>query len=105
MSITNCYAPTDEAKESQNDKFCSDLLTTNMSIIKRFKSVILGDLNATIGHKCYGHWSSLGPTINIDIETNDNGIRLWSFADQNRHRIKTTQRLIHTRRSGTGFQK
>ena len=26
MSITNCYAPTDEAKESQKDKFYRDLL-------------------------------------------------------------------------------
>ena len=81
-----------------------------MSIPKRFKSVILGDLNATIGHKSYGHWSSLGPTNNINMATNDNGIRLLSFADQNRYRIENTirpskQRLIHTWRSGTGFEK
>ena len=68
---------------------------------QRFKSVILGDLNATIGHKSYGHWSSLGSTNNIDMETNDNGIRSLSFADQNRYRIENSirpskQRLIHT---------
>ena len=49
-------------------------------------------------------------TNNIDMETNDNGIRLWSFADQNHHRIEnsirpSSQRLIHTWRSATGFEK
>ena len=53
-------------------------------------------------------WSSLGPTNNIDMETNDNGKRLLSFADQNRYRIENSirpskQRLIW--RSGTGFEK
>ena len=55
MSITNCYAQTDEAKESKKDKFYRDLLKTNMSIAKMFKYVILGDINATIGHKSYGN--------------------------------------------------
>ena len=52
----------------------------------------------------------LGPTNNIDMETNDNGIRLLSFADQSRHRIENSirpskKRLIHTWKSGTVFEK
>ena len=110
LCVTNCYAPPDYSKESQKDQFYRDFQKAINAIPKSYKSIIGGDLNATIGEDSSGYWSCLGPTNNVNMKTNDNGKRLLAFAEQNNHRLENSirpskQRLINTWLSPNGFEK
>ena len=62
LAITNCYAPTNEAKDSQKDKFYRDLQKCMKDTPMQYKIVLAGDFNATIGEESFGTWKCLGPT-------------------------------------------
>ena len=51
LSLTCCYAPTDTSSESSKTIFYRELRKANEEMLKfnRFKSIFLGDFNATIG--------------------------------------------------------
>lgn len=54
LAITNCYAPTNEAKTSQKEAFYRALKTCIKNTPMKYKHVITGNLNATIGEDSYG---------------------------------------------------
>ena len=86
ISAISAYAPTEVYAESTKDNFFTKL---NKAIkkVKRehpgFKILIGADMNATIGEDSFGPWSYLGPN-NDQLETNDNGTRLFSLSNENK---------------------
>ena len=111
IAITNCYSPTNEAKESTKDNFYSLLNKCIKNTPPAYKQMLYGDFNATIGNESYNSWRCLGPTNN-NLPTNDNGTRLLKFAENNHLRLENTirpstkgERHINTWVSPNGFEK
>ena len=91
MAITNCYSPTNEAKDSTKDTFHDLLSKCIKNTPPAYKQIICGDLNATIGNESYNSWRCLGPTNN-NLPTNDNGTRLLNLAENHQLRLENTIR-------------
>ena len=111
MAITNCYSPTNEAKDSTKDTFHDLLSKCIKNTPPAYKQIICGDLNATIGNESYNSWRCLGPTNN-SLPTNDNGTRLLNLAENHQLRLENTIRPstkgehhINTWQSPKGFEK
>ena len=111
IALTNCYAPTNEAKDSQKDKLYGLLCKCIKNTPQKYKHILCGDYNATIGNDSFNSWRCLGPTNN-DLPTNDNGTRLLKFAENHHLRLENTvrpsskgERRINTWSSPKEFEK
>lgn len=91
IAITNCYAPTNDAKGSQKDTFYRILKKCFDDTPAKYKQIITGDFNATIGEESYGLWRCLGPANNKQ-PTNDNGQRLLQFTETHKLRLENSVR-------------
>ena len=78
IKIINCYAPTEDAKDSTKDAFYHDLNKQMIPSNKKMKVICLGDFNATTSAAWYN--SSLREGVEIeDLEVNNNGERFHYF--------------------------
>ena len=105
LRVTNVYAPTNEASDSIKDNFYAELRKTEKEITKtpKYKSVLLGDFNATIGmdSEDSGIWNySLGSNNSNMVKTNNNGERFLTFASK--YRYKITNSIFRSKRIHRG---
>ncbi|CAG4962688.1 unnamed protein product [Colias eurytheme] len=78
ISIVNVYAPTEDADEDTKDKFYDHLESVYEQLPGYDAKIVVGDFNAKIGRE-----DIFMPTIGKHSKhntTNDNGVRLISFA-------------------------
>ena len=92
LTLTCSYAPTNCSSESAKSHFYGKLRQANKDMLKfnRFKSINLGDFNASIGmdSKNSGAWDNvLGSNNSSNLETNGNGESFLKFCSENRLRI------------------
>ena len=92
LSLTCSYSPTDCSTESSKTIFYRELRKANDEMIKynRFKSILLGDFNATIGMdaKNSGAWDDILGYNNSSINlTNDNGESFLKFCSEKQFKI------------------
>ena len=92
LTLTCAYAPTDCNSESAKSLFYSKLRKANSDMLKynRFKSINLGDYNATIGmdSKSSGAWDDvLGFNNSSLVNTNANGELFLKFCSENKLKI------------------
>ena len=92
LSLTCCYAPTDTSSESAKTIFYRELRKANEEMLKfnRYKSIFLGDFNATIGmnSKNSGAWDDvLGANNSSENDTNGNGESFLKFCSEKKFRI------------------
>ena len=78
ITLVSVYAPTEESEEEEKDNFYEDLDKTFQKVSKHDMIIILGDLNAKIGRESFVRQTA--GLHSLHQETNDNGIRLCSFA-------------------------
>ena len=95
LNVTNVYSPTNVASGSSKDLFYRELYKTEIECNKssKFKSIVLGDFNATIGmnSKLHGAWDKVLGFNNSDlIDTNDNGDRFLKFCLEHKLHILNT---------------
>merc|ERR1712055_770384 len=97
IAVTCVYAPTEVAVVSAKSQFQSELRKAIkcMDGFPKFKSFVVGDFNATIGHqsKMSGAWDDCLGWNNSGLNrhrTNDNGARLLKFASENKYRLINT---------------
>ena len=102
LSVINVYAPTDATEsESTKNVFYTALNKTKAELDQNpsFKSITLGDFNASISSKSKdsGSWDSvLGHNNSDRIDTNGNGERLLKWCLRNK--MKITNSLFRTKR-------
>ena len=105
LSLTCCYSPTETGTESSKTIFYRELRKANEELLKynRFKSVFLGDFNATVGmdSKNSGAWDDvLGSNNSSLIDTNENGESFLKFcAEKN---LKIINSIFRTKRIHRG---
>ena len=92
LTLTCSYAPTDCSTESSKTIFYRELRKANDEMLKynRFKSILLGDLNATIGmdSKSSGAWDNILGSNNSSInKTNANGESFLKFCSEKKFKI------------------
>ena len=92
LTLTCSYAPTNCSSESAKSLFYSKLRKANSDMLKfnRFKSINLGDYNATIGmdSKSSGAWDDiLGFNNSSIVSTNTNGESFLKFCSENKLNI------------------
>ena len=51
MLVINCYAPTEDAKKSKKETFYRVLEETIKCSPAKYKQIVIGDMNATIGNE------------------------------------------------------
>ena len=111
ISVFNCYAPTEDAKKSKKETFYRVLEKTIKCNPAKYKQIVIGDMNATLGNESYGFWKCLGATNN-NLKTNDNGERLLKLAESQKFTVENTirpstkgEKRINTWISAKGFEK
>ena len=107
LSIFVCYAPTDLAEEEAKDAFYQQLSAELRRVSRHDITVVLGDMNATIGPDRQGLENIIGPNPFAHSETNDNGDRMVTLCSTHNLKILGTwfpHRNIHraTWHSNTG---
>ncbi|CAG4964057.1 unnamed protein product [Colias eurytheme] len=88
ISIVNAYAPTEDADEDIKDKFYDHLETVYEQLPGYDAKIVVGDFNAKIGRE-----DIFIPTIGKHSKhntSNDNGVRLISFASSKGMVVKST---------------
>ena len=105
LSLTCCYAPTDTSSESSKTIFYRELRKANEEMLKfnRFKSIFLGDFNATIGmdSKNSGAWDNVLGSNNSSVnKTNENGETFLKFCSERKYRIINS--IFRTKRNHRG---
>ena len=105
LTLTCSYAPTDCSSESSKSLFYSKLRKANTDMLKynRFKSINLGDFNATIGmdSKQSGAWDDiLGFNNSAIVNTNTNGESFLKFCSENK--LKIINSIFRTKRIHRG---
>ncbi|XP_045496887.1 craniofacial development protein 2-like [Colias croceus] len=88
ITIVNVYAPTEITDDSQKDLFYEDLELVYDQIADYDVKIVVGDLNAQVGRE-----DTFIPTIgkySKHQHTNDNGLRLISFAASKSMLVKST---------------
>ncbi|CAG4947208.1 unnamed protein product [Colias eurytheme] len=88
ISIVNVYAPTEDADEDTKDKFYDHLESVYEQLPGYDAKIVVGDFNAKIGRE-----DIFMPTIGKHSKhntTNDNGVRLISFASSKGMVVKST---------------
>ena len=105
LSLTCCYAPTDTSSESSKTIFYRELRKANEEMLKfnRFKSIFLGDFNATIGmdSKNSGAWDSVLGSNNSSVnKTNENGETFLKFCSERKYKIINS--IFRTKRNHRG---
>ena len=92
LTLTCSYAPTDCSTDSSKTIFYRELRKANTEMLKynRFKSINLGDFNATIGmdSKNSGAWDEiLGYNNSSIVKTNPNGESFLKFCSEKKFKI------------------
>ena len=105
LSLTCCYAPTDTSSESSKTIFYRELRKASDEMLKfnRYKSIFLGDFNATIGmdSKNSGAWDSILGSNNSSVnKTNENGESFLKFCSERKYRIVNS--IFRTKRVHRG---
>ena len=105
LSLTCCYAPTDTSSESSKTIFYRELRKASDEMLKfnRYKSIFLGDFNATIGmdSKNSGAWDSILGSNNSSVnKTNENGESFLKFCSERKYRILNS--IFRTKRVHRG---
>ena len=101
LSLINGYAPHNEHSESSKTLFYRELRKSRKEILKytKFKPVLLGDFNATIGmnSKSSGAWDNILGSNNPDkLETNENGELFLKFCSESKMKIMNS--IFRTKR-------
>jgi len=78
LIIINCHAPTKEKKEEIKNKFYEDLKRVYDTIPRHSVKVVIGDINAKLGHE-EGYRPTIGRK-SLHSMSNDNGTRFLNFA-------------------------
>ena len=105
LAITNVYSPTDVSSESSKNSFYSEVCKA-LAVLKphnKFKSIVLGDFNATIGmaSKNSGGWDNvLGFNNSNRVETNDNGDRMLNMCSD--HGLQIMNSIFRSKRIHRG---
>lgn len=87
-SLINVYAPHNERSDEDKDNFYSQLDDIYAQCPQRDIKIIIGDLNAKVGRE-----EIFRPTIgkfSMHMDTNENGLRLISFAAAHNMEISST---------------
>ena len=105
LTLTCSYAPTDCSPESSKTLFYRELRKANSDMLKfnRFKSINLGDFNATIGmdSKSNGAWDDiLGANNSSIVKTNANGELFLKFCSEKK--LKIINSIFRTKRIHRG---
>ena len=105
LSLTCAYSPTEEATDSAKSIFYRELRKASSDMLKynRFKSVNLGDFNATIGmdSKDSGAWDDiLGSNNSARVNTNTNGELFLKFCSEKKLNIINS--IFRTKRNHRG---
>ena len=108
LTITNVYAPTNTSSDSSKKVFYSALRKSQVDMSKfiKFKKVVLGDFNSTIGmqSKLSGAWDKvLGYNNSSLVETNENGENFLTFCFENN--LKIVNSIYRTKRIHRGTWK
>ena len=85
MSVIVCYAPTETSDDAAKDKFYDDLSVAVNHTSRHDVTIVMGDLNASIGSARIAHRGFIGPVCSGFA--NDNGSRLLDFCASNDLRI------------------
>ncbi|XP_070509045.1 craniofacial development protein 2-like [Chironomus tepperi] len=88
ISIINVYAPTNERPDDEKDAFYSQLERTYDNCPRSDIKIVIGDVNAQIGRE-----KTFKPTIgsfSLHPKSNENGLRLITFAAAMNMRISST---------------
>ena len=81
MHVIQCYAPTNDANETDKDLFYSRLQYVVDQCPKRNVTLLMGDLNAKVGHCNRGYESVMGRHGLGNM--NENGERFADFCSAN----------------------
>ena len=105
LALTCANEPTNEASESSKEIFYRHLrkASTELLEFKRFKSVFLGDFNATVGmnSKLSGAWDNiLGHNNSSLVDTNENGEQFLKFCST--YKLKILNSIFRTKRIHRG---
>ena len=98
VSVFTCYAPTDNADSEAKELFYRQLKGELRRVSRHDITVILGDMNATIGPSRAGLESIVGPHPSDIVASNDNGIRLLELCASHNLKLLGTwfqHRQIH----------
>lgn len=87
--LINCYAPTESADYNTKDEFYDSLERTFDSIPRNCIQIMVGDLNAQVG--CEEVFQRTAGKESLHLVSNNNGIRLISFAASKDLIISSTQ--------------
>lgn len=88
ISVVTFYAPTEEKEDDIKDTFYSKLEDTINNIPRYDMKIILGDANAKVGKESI--WRSITGKESLHDVSNDNGIRLLSFANSHNLFVAST---------------
>ena len=95
LNIVCCYGPTMDAKPSTKDDFWRQMRSHVDSLPRRYKTLIGGDFNSTIGSAASGNYRCVG---NYHLEkysiSDDNGERLLRFTEERKFRIENTRHRV-----------
>lgn len=98
LSIFVSYAPTELAGEESKDAFYQQLSDELRRVSRHDITVVLGDMNATIGPNRFGLDNIIGPNPFDHSTTNDNGDRMLNLCSTHNLKVLGTwypHRLIH----------
>lgn len=84
IAVIGAYVPTDNAAKRENDNFYETLRELIKQIGNRKEILLLGDLNARMGHQ--ENNTIVGSFV--ENKENDNGHRLINFCEQNSLKIR-----------------
>ena len=88
ISLVSIYAPTEDSEDEDKDQFYT-LLDELVGKLPSFGlKIILGDMKAKVGWEQI--WKPALGDESLHIESNDNGIRLTSFALANEYKVAST---------------
>ena len=81
LTLLQCYAPTNEASEEDQEEFYEQLQAVKEKVPKHNICIIMGDFNAKVGSDNLTYESTMGK--HGMGERNDNGTRLVEFCSEN----------------------
>ena len=96
MSVIVCYAPTETSDDAAKDQFYDDLSVAVNHTSRHDVTIVMGDLNASIGSDRIAHRGIIGPVCSGFA--NDDGSRLLDFCASNELRIGSSwfpRKCIH----------
>jgi len=72
VTVTQCYAPTNEATEEEKDDFYEQLQAVMEQVPRRDMQIVMGDMNAKVGTDSTGRDEVMG-RHGAKAEMNENG--------------------------------